>query len=151
LSEDDFHESDEDDFQIFRGFGSWGGFGRNSFSGVSGRPYGGRSSSGSYGQSGRVQYIHSSKPKPSSTASSGPFIRKAPLPPKTDDPSFIALSPEELMSRIKVGQEIVHNRFGKGKVLELSGSYPDMKTKISFEKYGDKILLLKYAKMKIQP
>ena len=60
-----------------------------------------------------------------------------------------APTPEELMSRIKVGQNVEHNRFGKGKVLEVSGSYPDMKTKISFDKYGDKILLLKYAKMKI--
>ncbi len=28
----------------------------------------------------------------------------------------------------------------RGKVQEVSGSYPDMKTKISFDKYGDKIL-----------
>jgi DNA helicase-2/ATP-dependent DNA helicase PcrA len=149
LSEDDYSESEDDDLQKFRGFGSWGGFGRSSYSGGYGKPYGGRTSSGGYGQSGRAQYIHSSKPKPSSSAASGTFIRKAPLPPKTDDPSFTALSPEELMSRIRVEQEIVHNRFGKGKVLELSGGYPDMKAKISFEKYGDKILLLKYAKMKI--
>jgi DNA helicase-2/ATP-dependent DNA helicase PcrA len=96
-----------------------------------------------------VEYIHSPKPRASAPAYPSTFVRKAPLPPKADDQLFKALTPEELMSRIKVGQYIEHNRFGKGKVQEVSGSYPDMKTKISFDKYGDKILLLKYAKMKI--
>lgn len=152
LSENDFREPEYDGFPKFRGFGSWGGssggYERRSSSGSYGKPSG-RPSSGSYGQSGPVEYIHSPKPRASAPAYPSNFVRKAPLPPKADDQLFKALTPEELMSRIKVGQYIEHNRFGKGKVQEVSGSYPDMKTKISFDKYGDKILLLKYAKMKI--
>lgn len=152
LSENDFREPEDDDSPKFGGFGSWGGsswgYVRHSSSGSYGKPFG-RPSSGSYGQSGPVKYIHSPKQMASAPASPSPFVRKAPLPPKADDQLFSALAPKDLMSRIKVGQNIEHNRFGKGKVLEVSGKYPDMKTKISFDKYGDKILLLKYAKMKI--
>jgi hypothetical protein len=51
------------------------------------------------------------------------------------------------MSSFRVGDSIEHNRFGVGKVLEISGEVPDIKAKVSFESYGEKILLLKYAKI----
>ena len=53
------------------------------------------------------------------------------------------------MDQVRVGMTIEHNRFGLGKVLELTGVPPELKAKISFEKYGDKILLLKYAKIRL--
>jgi len=40
------------------------------------------------------------------------------------------------------------NRFGEGKILEISGQVPDLKAKVSFDQYGDKLLLLKFAKLR---
>ena len=52
------------------------------------------------------------------------------------------------MTELSVGQRIEHNRFGPGTVLELSGSAPDMKARIRFDVHGEKLLLLKYAKIR---
>ena len=67
-----------------------------------------------------------------------------PLPPKIPDAEF---TPDP-MSSFQVGDRIEHNRFGVGKVLEISGNVPDIKAKIQFENFGEKILLLKYAKIR---
>ena len=67
-----------------------------------------------------------------------------PLPPKIPDAEF---TPDP-MSSFRVGDRIEHNRFGVGKVLEITGQVPEIKAKITFEKFGDKILLLKYAKIR---
>lgn len=53
------------------------------------------------------------------------------------------------MTDFKVGQRIEHNRFGQGKILEITGNAPDLKAKITFDHYGEKLLLLKYAKMRV--
>ena len=52
------------------------------------------------------------------------------------------------MTELAVGQRIEHNRFGAGTILELSGRAPEMKAKIRFDEYGEKLLLLKYAKIR---
>ncbi|NLZ19836.1 MAG: UvrD-helicase domain-containing protein [Bacteroidales bacterium] len=52
------------------------------------------------------------------------------------------------MTELSEGQRIEHNRFGAGTILELSGSAPDMKARIRFDAYGEKLLLLKYAKIR---
>lgn len=67
-----------------------------------------------------------------------------PLPPKVPDSEF---TPDP-MSTFRPSDRIEHNRFGVGKVLEISGDVPDIKARIAFEKYGEKILLLKYAKIR---
>ena len=67
-----------------------------------------------------------------------------PLPPKVPDSEF---TPDP-MSSFHVGDRIEHNRFGVGKVLKLTGEVPDIKANITFEKFGEKILLLKYAKIR---
>lgn len=51
--------------------------------------------------------------------------------------------------QLKAGQRIEHNRFGYGRILEISGGPSDMKARISFDDYGEKILLLKYAKIRV--
>ena len=50
--------------------------------------------------------------------------------------------------QLKVGQRIEHNRFGFGRILEITGEVTDLKAKISFDDHGEKILLLKYAKIR---
>jgi DNA helicase-2/ATP-dependent DNA helicase PcrA len=55
------------------------------------------------------------------------------------------------MTELSVGQRIEHNRFGLGTILELSGRAPEMKARIRFDTFGEKLLLLKYAKIRPAP
>ena len=73
-------------------------------------------------------------------------IRNRPLPPKIPDSEFKPVP----MTELKAGQRIEHNRFGFGKILEITGKVPDLKARISFDEYGEKILLLKYAKIRME-
>ncbi len=56
---------------------------------------------------------------------------------------------EEPTTGIKVGSMVFHSRFGRGKVLSLTGVYPDTKAEIEFENFGKKKILLKFAKLQI--
>lgn len=51
--------------------------------------------------------------------------------------------------KIQVGMQVEHQRFGFGKVLNLDGTYPNVKATIFFHHAGQKQLLLKFAKLKI--
>ena len=77
---------------------------------------------------------------PSSSRISTPVVERPPLISEDFVP--------EPMSSFRVGDLIEHNRFGIGKVLEISGQVPDLKAKILFDKYGEKLLLLKFAKIR---
>ncbi len=48
---------------------------------------------------------------------------------------------------LKLGDVILHEKFGKGSVQGLEGNWPETKAIIQFEKFGQKSLLLKYAKL----
>jgi len=74
-----------------------------------------------------------------------PIVHKssAPLPV---DLNFI---PDDA-SKIQVGMDVEHQRFGKGKVLSMEGAMGDLKATIFFRDYGQKQLLLKFAKLRIQ-
>lgn len=50
---------------------------------------------------------------------------------------------------IQAGMIIEHQRFGKGKVLQVEGSFPNLKATVFFKNAGQKQLLLKFAKLKI--
>ena len=63
-------------------------------------------------------------------------------PPR--DPDFVPTPVPEL----KAGQRIEHNRFGFGDILEITGDASGLKARIRFDDYGDKILLLNYAKIR---
>ena len=52
------------------------------------------------------------------------------------------------MSSFKVGDRVEHNRFGPGLVLSIDGKIPELKAKVRFDRFGEKLLLLKYAKMR---
>jgi DNA helicase-2/ATP-dependent DNA helicase PcrA len=51
--------------------------------------------------------------------------------------------------RIQVGMEVFHERFGRGKVMEIEGTGDNRKATVFFNKIGDKKLLLRFAKLKI--
>lgn len=65
--------------------------------------------------------------------------------PRTPDADFSPISVLEL----KVGQRIEHNRFGYGVIRQITGTGIDLKAKILFDSFGEKILLLKYAKIRV--
>ena len=52
------------------------------------------------------------------------------------------------MTELYKGERIEHNRFGGGLILEISGTAPELKARIRFDDYGEKLLLLKYAKLR---
>jgi DNA helicase II / ATP-dependent DNA helicase PcrA len=61
-------------------------------------------------------------------------------------PASTAAMPD---SKLQPGNVVMHERFGKGKVLNLEGSGPDRKAEIHFEVGGIKKLLLRFAKLDV--
>jgi DNA helicase-2/ATP-dependent DNA helicase PcrA len=52
-------------------------------------------------------------------------------------------------STFKVGDKVVHDHFGIGVILKVDGEGSNVKVLVNFEKNGQKLLLLKYAKLMI--
>ncbi|KOH45614.1 ATP-dependent helicase [Sunxiuqinia dokdonensis] len=50
---------------------------------------------------------------------------------------------------IQTGMTVEHQRFGKGKVQQIEGSFPNLKATVFFPNAGQKQLLLKFAKLRI--
>ena len=71
--------------------------------------------------------------------------RPQPVPKRVADADF---EPTPVL-QLRAGQRIEHNRFGFGNILEISGTPADLKGKIAFDEYGEKILILKYAKIRV--
>jgi DNA helicase-2/ATP-dependent DNA helicase PcrA len=68
---------------------------------------------------------------------------------KTVEPTpsepFHADNPDTL----RIGMFVEHQRFGRGKIIDLEGVMPEKKAKVFFANAGEKQLLLKFAKLKI--
>ncbi len=120
-----------------------------------------KSSFGSWGQRqparpkfGNGSYAYgSSGPVRTERAPQSPVRRSEPVPvrraqvvPKRVSDSEFEPTP---ILQLKAGQRIEHNRFGFGNILEITGSMADLKAKIAFDDHGEKILLLKYAKIRV--
>jgi len=158
LRERDFDFEDEDDGS-FGGFGSHffgrGGFsGRNNLSGGRDAREAGTRGSYRYGGSSGVTFYkdrragarpeRSAAPAPQAPSRRQP-VSSAPAAPRYDEATFVP-SP---MRDFSIGQRIEHNRFGPGLILDITGSFPELKAKISFDEYPEpKTILLKYAKMR---
>jgi DNA helicase-2/ATP-dependent DNA helicase PcrA len=71
--------------------------------------------------------------------------RVQPVPARVPDADF---EPTPIL-QLKAGQRIEHNRFGYGQIVEISGTPADLKAKIAFDEHGEKILILKYAKIRV--
>ena len=102
----------------------------------------------SYGKSSKVvveKRTIPSRPSAAPVASAPrPISRPQPVPVRKVDGDF---EPTPIL-QLKAGQRIEHNRFGFGKILEISGAVTDLKAKILFDDHGEKILILKYAKIR---
>ncbi|OYT13725.1 MAG: ATP-dependent DNA helicase [Bacteroidetes bacterium 4572_114] len=62
-----------------------------------------------------------------------------------DTPQFDASPTDD----IRAGVQVEHQRFGKGKVLNVEGNGPSRKATVFFPAVGQKQLLLKYARLKV--
>ncbi|MDY0078110.1 MAG: 3'-5' exonuclease [Bacteroidales bacterium] len=61
------------------------------------------------------------------------------------DENFEAPEPDDLQN----GMEVIHQKFGKGKIVSLEGAGANRKATVQFVAYGQKQLLLKFARLKI--
>jgi DNA helicase-2/ATP-dependent DNA helicase PcrA len=50
---------------------------------------------------------------------------------------------------LKVGYNVEHDRFGKGKITKLEGAGPDQKATIFFPRHGSKTVLLRFANLRV--
>ncbi len=66
-------------------------------------------------------------------------------PPPPGDPNFVG----DDTSNIQLSQKVEHQRFGFGKVVNLDGSGDGKKAEIEFENFGKKMIVLKFAKLKL--
>jgi DNA helicase-2/ATP-dependent DNA helicase PcrA len=64
---------------------------------------------------------------------------------KKETDAFEYSNPEE----IQAGMIVEHQRFGRGKVLQMEGKMPDIQATVFFQNAGKKQLLLKFAKLRI--
>jgi len=65
--------------------------------------------------------------------------------PRVPDSSF---EPSPIMD-LRQGQRVEHNRFGFGVIREIIDDDSGMKVRINFDDFGEKVLLTKYAKIRI--
>ena len=81
-------------------------------------------------------------------------IIKTPVPKQTHKGSFKPVSsaskaptsPQNVMG-FYVGERVEHSTFGQGKILEITGDGDNRKARIDFDDFGEKQLLLKYARL----
>lgn len=70
------------------------------------------------------------------------------LKKQSASPSF-HFSDHDSSSQIQPGVIVEHQRFGRGKVIQVEGEEPNIKATVDFTNAGKKQLLLKFAKLKI--
>jgi len=64
------------------------------------------------------------------------------------DPEYLEYFNSEPKS-IRVGSRVEHQKFGIGKVLQIEGEDDNQKITVNFEQFGQKILLAKFANLKV--
>jgi DNA helicase-2/ATP-dependent DNA helicase PcrA len=72
-------------------------------------------------------------------------LSRTPLAAAGNNEPFEAADP----SKINIGMNVEHQRFGRGQVISMEGRPPELKAIILFDGHGQKQLLLKFAKLKI--
>lgn len=130
----------------------------NSFSGSSSSSgFGGFGGSSSFGSSSRGGGLFSSSSQSSASSASSSRPSRPIAPPPGFRPArstsyssaSMSASVANLASTLKVGDNVEHERFGRGTVLRIEGSGENTKAHVEFENLGTKQLLLKFAKLTI--
>jgi DNA helicase-2/ATP-dependent DNA helicase PcrA len=78
-----------------------------------------------------------------------PLGNKPPLRSLKEVSERPSASPTKNTLAIIVGNNVLHDRFGKGKVLKLEGQGADQKATIFFPQHGSKTVLLRFANLQI--
>lgn len=107
---------------------------------------------------GTSQDLPFSAPKPKPQSSAIPGVRTSGVTQsdmfkklsklreaKKETDAFDFSNPED----IQAGMLVEHQRFGRGKVLQIEGKAPDIQATVFFQNAGKKQLLLKFAKLRI--
>ncbi|RYJ45101.1 ATP-dependent DNA helicase II [Flavobacterium beibuense] len=87
------------------------------------------------------KWVTDNDPKPDSG------IRR--LKPMSGNSASASSEPAMPDSKLAVGNIVMHERFGKGQVLNIEGAGPDKKAEIKFDVGGIKKLLLRFAKLDV--
>ena len=105
------------------------------------------------------KYIHFDTPQRGpgkSLNAETPFVgglNRKPLPTGSLFKTLEASNPNTQKSgaliELKVGYNVVHDRFGKGKITKLDGAGADKKATIFFPHHGSKTVLLRFANLKV--
>ena len=135
LTADDDMSDEPTQEKSFSGWGKWNSYGRSGPAMIQKQP----SSMGARRQPApaRTEPVRKAEPIP--------VRRTNPVSSRVSDSDFVATP----VLQLKAGQRIEHNRFGFGQIIEISGNPADLKAKISFDDHGEKILILKYAKIRV--
>ena len=96
-----------------------------------------------YGASGKAFAVSRSK-EAAPSVSVRPSRPSVPVAPRVPEADFEPMS----VLDVKAGMRVEHNRFGFGLVREITGDPAQLKAKILFDQYGEKILLLQYARLR---
>ena len=73
-------------------------------------------------------------------------------PPKLGHRKLTRIKPsndDNYIKGLKIGQDISHNIFGKGEIKSIDNTNGNQKITVLFIEHGTKILLTKFAKIKI--
>lgn len=90
------------------------------------------------------RYINS--PESEAPAKITPQVLSKPsVAARPPDPNFAA----DPVSKLKEGLRVEHDRFGFGKILSIEGDLLNLKAIVDFEVGGRKILLMKFAKLRV--
>ncbi|MFT6815620.1 MAG: DNA helicase-2/ATP-dependent DNA helicase PcrA [Sphingobacteriales bacterium] len=86
--------------------------------------------------------------------SSGGFSTRTVLKPKPKaKPIYIHKPTKEFeaqtVTKISMGNNIEHIKFGFGKVTQVEGDFPNQKVTVNFKELGEKQILIKFAKLRI--
>ena len=73
-----------------------------------------------------------------------------PIPKKTNYKPSPDFAPSDTTG-LQEGMKVEHPKFGFGKVKEMDESGANRKAKVEFDDFGEKTLLLSFAKLKIHP
>ena len=65
--------------------------------------------------------------------------------PKANPSDFVPVDAEE----IQAGMRVLHQKFGQGTVVRVEGVGPNKKASVDFDESGNKMLMLKFAKLSI--
>lgn len=87
--------------------------------------------------------------EPVKQTTSRPMVPKRKIPmQRATNPSSGNFAADDT-AKLQAGMQVLHERFGKGKVVNIEGAAPNQKAIVKFQGAGEKQLLLKFARLKI--